>query len=314
MRQEIAVTAGSRILVACSGGPDSMALLHTTALLSKKLGLSLGAAGVDHGLRPEAIGELDIARQHAADLGVPFEVVSLNVERGGNLQARARSARRQALTDLADRHGYTLIATGHHADDRAETVLIRLLRGAGPRGLAPLPPRDGRWVRPLIRARREDIIRHLARHRVAFATDPSNVDRRFLRARVRHEVLPLLESLSPGVVGHLNALADQLPSGSPPVVPGADGRPLDLGRAQIAQIQSALTRRRTAEVLLAGGRVLHVEGKTGRFIHRDPDPPDPSQTASSPHPGGVEPAPRPSPRNQPDWRRTSRGAKWHKSG
>jgi tRNA(Ile)-lysidine synthase len=103
-----------------------------------------------------------------------------------------------------------VIATGHHADDRAETVILRLLRGAGPRGLAVLPPRAGDLVRPLIRARRGDIDAHLARHGIAHALDPSNANSRFLRVRVRRELLPLLADLSPGIVTHLCALADQL--------------------------------------------------------------------------------------------------------
>jgi tRNA(Ile)-lysidine synthase TilS/MesJ len=129
---------------------------------------------------------------------------------GGNLQARAREARYAALRAAAAAAGAPLIATAHHADDRAETVLLRLLRGSGARGLAVLPPRNGDLVRPFTKARRKDIEAHLARHGVAFARDPSNDDPRYGRARVRNEVLPLLETLSPGVVAHLNALADEL--------------------------------------------------------------------------------------------------------
>jgi tRNA(Ile)-lysidine synthase len=120
----------------------------------------------------------------------------------------------------------TAPATGHHAEDRAETLLIRILRGTGPAGLGVLPPRAGNRIRPLYRARRADIDAHLRRHRIPFSLDPSNADPRFLRTRVRQEVLPLLESMSPRVVDHLCRLADDLAKlrlgalqGPPPLPP-----------------------------------------------------------------------------------------------
>jgi tRNA(Ile)-lysidine synthase len=195
-----------RILVAVSGGPDSMALLHVLA----KLGRAAHAHGVDHGLRPEAAAELDRAADLAGRLGVPFTRTRLTVAAGGNLQARAREARYEALRAAAQAFGAALIATAHHADDRAETVLLRLLRGAGPAGLAVLPPRAGDRVRPLIHATRADVLAHIERHEVPYSTDPSNVDRRYLRARVRTELMPVLRELSPQIVAHLCALADQL--------------------------------------------------------------------------------------------------------
>ncbi len=187
-----------------------MALLHALARLRQKLGHEVVAHGVDHGLRPEAGAELDLAEGVAHTLGVRMGRSRVHVERGGNLQARARDARLGALRDAAAREGARVIATGHHADDRAETVLLRLLRGAGPRGLAVLPPRSGDLIRPLIRARRADISAHLSRHGLPHAEDPSNSDPRFLRVRVRTELLPLLARLSPGIALHLCALADQL--------------------------------------------------------------------------------------------------------
>ncbi len=210
LTREIALARNDRVLLAISGGPDSMALLHVMASLRERLGYELVAHGVDHGLRTEASAELDLAESLARSLDVPFERTRVSVAAGGNLQARARSARQQALADAASRASCTLIATAHHADDRAETVLLRILRGAGPSGLAVLPPRDGALIRPFIRARKSDVMAHLDRHRIAFATDPSNASLRFLRVRVRVELMPLLASLSPTVVTHLCALADQL--------------------------------------------------------------------------------------------------------
>lgn len=216
---------GERVLVAVSGGGDSMALLHVLARLRDRLGHDLVAHGVDHGLRAEAAAELDLAEDLARTLGVPIGRTCVRVAQGGNLQARAREARYEALRKAARSADADVLATGHHADDRAETVIMRLLRGAGPRGLAVLPPRAGDLVRPLIRARRVDIDAHLSRHRIAHAFDPSNINPRFLRVRVRSELVPLLERLSPAIVPHLCALADQLAplvSASAPA-PGLEG-------------------------------------------------------------------------------------------
>ncbi|MGH7294599.1 MAG: tRNA lysidine(34) synthetase TilS, partial [Polyangiaceae bacterium] len=201
------------VLVAVSGGPDSMALLHVLAHLRARASFGLFAHGVDHGLRPAARAELDSAEAFARSLDVPFGRSSLGVCPGGNLQARARAARWEALRAAASRLGAVRIATGHHADDRAETVVMRLLRGTTPRGLGVLPPHDGDRIRPFFRARRADVDAHVARHHVPFSVDPSNLDPRFLRTRVRHEVLPQLERISPRIVEHLCALADGAAAG-----------------------------------------------------------------------------------------------------
>jgi tRNA(Ile)-lysidine synthase len=261
LREECALERGARVLAAVSGGPDSLAMLDVLARLSTKLGFGVVAHGVDHGLRPEASRELDLAEAHAARLGIAFARTNLAMAPGGNLQARARTLRYEALEEACRRASASVIATAHHADDRAETVLLRLLRGAGPRGLSVLPARAGDRIRPLVRARKADILAHLERHDIRFAEDPSNRDRRYLRARVREEVLPLLAELSPGIVGHLNALADQLHAGAAdaapaPPVPG-------LGRAQRALLRRAVERKqRTARVLLKGGLEASLDPAT----------------------------------------------------
>ncbi len=210
LRDRTVVPPGAVVLAAVSGGPDSMAMLHVLALLRGRLAFGLFAHGVDHGLRREAAAELDLAEAFARSLDVPFGRTCLSVEPGGNLQARARVARWAALRQAASRVGAVRIATGHHADDRAETMIIRLLRGTRARGLGVLPPCDGERIRPICRARRADVEAHIARHHVPFATDPSNRDPRFLRTRVRREVVPALERLSPRIVEHLCRLADEL--------------------------------------------------------------------------------------------------------
>lgn len=258
--EECGPLVGRSVVAAVSGGGDSQAMLSVLARLAPELGYRLLAHGVDHGLRPEAAAELDLAEALATKLGVPFGRTRLALARGGNLQARAREARYAALRELAAPHA-ALIATAHHADDRAETVLLRLLRGAGPRGLAVLPPRAQDVLRPLVRAGKRDVRLHLERHCLAFAEDPSNKDATFLRVRVRHEALPLLEQLSPQIVRHLNALADALVGSNLPGLSGLDGlegEP-ELNRAQIQQVLRARRLGRSVAIRVAGGRELLVK-------------------------------------------------------
>jgi tRNA(Ile)-lysidine synthase len=263
LRDECDLRRGERVLVAVSGGADSSALLHALVRLAPRFGIELVAHGVDHGLRPEAEAELDLAEQLARSHGVAFSRSRLRVAPGGNLQARARDARYAALRRAAGSAGAHLIATAHHADDRAETILLRLLRGAGPPGLAVLPARSGNLLRPLIRARRTDILAHLGRHDIRWAEDPSNRDLRFLRVRVRQELIPLLQTLSPAIVAHLCALADELASGPEPRVLDERGEPLRLGRAQRTALRRAMARGpNRARIRLSGGRELGIDPLT----------------------------------------------------
>lgn len=259
--EECAPLASRTVLAAVSGGGDSMAMLSVLARLAPKFGFSLLAHGVDHGLRPAASSELDLAQELAQRLGVPFGRTRLSLEPGGNLQARARAARYAALREAASPHA-ALIATAHHAHDRAETVLLRLLRGAGPRGLAVLAPRTDDLIRPLIRASKDDVLLHLHRHDLDFAQDPSNQDAAFLRVRVRHELVPLLEQLSPRIVGHLNALADALRGADLPLLGNLEApAPADEGRLNRAQIREALRASRLGKsvaIRVSGGRDLRT--------------------------------------------------------
>jgi tRNA(Ile)-lysidine synthase len=209
VREECRLGVGDGLLLAVSGGGDSMAMLHVMARLAPRFGIGLFAHGVDHGLRAEASAELDLAQALATELGIEFSRTELVVARGSNLQARAREVRYAALKARATALGCAIIATAHHADDRAETVILRLLRGAGLAGLGVLPAREGHLLRPLVRARRSDILAHLARHELDYASDPSNENTRYLRVKVRQELMPLLIGISPGIVEHLGAIADQ---------------------------------------------------------------------------------------------------------
>lgn len=205
------VRTGDRVVVAVSGGPDSTALLHALATLSSELRLGLVAIAVDHGLRASAAAELDGAEALSRSLGVPFERVHIETApAGASLQAWARGVRYAALHAAAERVGARVVATGHTADDQAETVLARVLRGGGLRGLSGIDPaRSDGVVRPLIDCRRDAVRAHLARAGVPFALDPSNREPRFERTRVREQILPALLAEQPLAVERLAALADE---------------------------------------------------------------------------------------------------------
>ena len=266
LREECGLRPGDHVLVGVSGGGDSLALLHAMSRLGPELGLRVSAHGIDHGLRPEASAELELAARLADRCRVPFATTRVLLEPGGNLQARARAVRYQALRRAAETVDAAEVATAHHADDRAETLLIRLLRGTGPRGLGVLPPRSGWLVRPLLRVRKAEVLRHLGRHGIEYASDPSNRDRRFLRVRVRLDLMPALLALSPRIVEHLNALADQMVV-PPLVVVDDEGHEVGLSRSHANQIRraEALGLRGTL-VRLPGGREVQVNAESGRIF------------------------------------------------
>ena len=208
--RDAVLTPGERVVVACSGGPDSTALVDALARLAPPRGLFLTVAHVDHGLRPGSAAEA----AHVADLaaqcgGLPFRALSVTVDpAGANLQDRARTARHAALRALADELGATAVATGHTADDQAETVLMRALAGATPRALKAMGHRDGMLARPLLGVWREQTRAYCAALDLDPLDDPSNTDPRFLRSRVRHQVIPALEEVFPAARRRLVALAE----------------------------------------------------------------------------------------------------------
>lgn len=199
---------GETVLVAVSGGADSVALLHVLMTLAPELSLCLHVLHVDHGLRPDSGRDAELVRHLATRLGLPAAVERVTVATGGSLEAEARAARYAALEAHARRVGAQRIALGHTADDQAETVLMRMLDGAGVRGLAGIPPVRGRIIRPLIETRRRDLVAALEAAGIGWIEDPSNRDARFLRNRIRHELLPMLAaSYNPDVVVALDRIA-----------------------------------------------------------------------------------------------------------
>ena len=203
---------GDRVLVAVSGGPDSVALLGVLHRLAPRLRITLHAAHFNHRWRgAESDRDQACAAAVAAQLGVGCTIGTGTGPARTNAEARAREQRYAFLAAVAKEHECTKIATGHTRDDQAETVLMRLLRGTGVDGLAGIRPvRDGHIVRPLIESTLAQVLAFLQAAGLAYCDDSSNADRRFLRSRVRHEVLPLLQAINPEASRHLAALAEVL--------------------------------------------------------------------------------------------------------
>lgn len=203
---------GVRFVLAVSGGPDSQCLLKAFPHVMRDVAPQAHcvAVGVNHGLRPESEWELGLARELALSQQIPFSRVRVTVAKGGEgLQASARVARYDALFRIAGRGPGAYVVTAHHFDDRAETVLIRLLRGKKIGSLGVLPYVNDGIFRPMLQVRREEIDSYLKRWSVSYATDPSNADSKYLRSRVRHELLPMMESMSPRIRERLNEIADE---------------------------------------------------------------------------------------------------------
>lgn len=207
----------STVIVALSGGPDSLALAAATAFEAPKLGLRAASVTVDHGLQPGSDEVALAAARAAAGLGLDPLVVRVEVGTAGGPEAAAREARYDVLRDAARDAHAAAVLLGHTLDDQAETVLLGLARGAGATSLAGMAPdrtdddSGVRWLRPLLAVRRETTLAACAAAGLDPWLDPHNRDDRFRRVRVRERVLPLLEAeLGPGVAEALARTAEQL--------------------------------------------------------------------------------------------------------
>lgn len=210
-------TPDRRIVAGVSGGSDSVALLHVLASLRIPLGMTLVALYVDHGLRPrEAEAEKDYVRALSEKLETGFASVRVDVrqfaaERKLSLEHAARDLRYAALRNTAAEFDADCIAVAHTADDQAEEILIRLLRGAGRKGLCGMRPRSRDIIRPFLRMEKNRILGYLMEKRIDFFDDSTNVDLRYLRNRVRHQLLPYIEqNFDRGIRRALCKTADSL--------------------------------------------------------------------------------------------------------
>ena len=200
------------VLVALSGGPDSLALAAAAAFEAPRAGLRAGAVIVDHGLQPGSADAAARAAQQATGLGLaPVRVELAQVGAEGGPEAAARTARYAALERAASELGASAVLLAHTLDDQAETVLLGLVRGSGAASLQGMPAERGIFRRPLLGIRRATTVRACADAGLEPWIDPQNADAAFTRVRVRTRVLPLLEAeLGPGVAEALARTADQL--------------------------------------------------------------------------------------------------------
>jgi len=196
------VQAGQRLVVGLSGGVDSVVLLHALASMQRD---GVSALHVHHGLSPNADRWAAITADFARQLAVPFECVTVEVERGSadGLEAAARRARHAAFAAVqAD-----WIVLAHHRDDQAETLLFNLLRGTGVAGAAAMRERSGRLLRPFLSVGRDDIMRYAAEHRLDWVEDESNADTRHARNFLRHRILAPLSQRFPAAAKNLAGAA-----------------------------------------------------------------------------------------------------------
>lgn len=212
------LTPDMAIVAAVSGGPDSMALLRLLRGLSEIAPLRVVVAHANHQFRgAESDAEEALVRGVAEAWGLPFESAALNVpayiaETGMNAQSAAREKRYAFLLEAARKHGCSAIALGHHADDQAETVLMRVIRGTGPGGLSGMPrtrrEKEMELIRPLLRITKRELLAYCKRNEVPYAVDSSNADRHYFRNAVRLDVLPMLETHNPRLKESLVRLAE----------------------------------------------------------------------------------------------------------
>lgn len=222
-----AYPSGAKLLVAVSGGPDSLCLLHALAALRDTLPLEVYAAHLDHQLRGmESAADAAFVESSARAWGIPITLAAHDVRaaaHGSNLSATAREVRYRFLAATALAVGADAVLTAHQADDQAETVLLNLLRGAGPDGLAGmpistpwkdwrrsawnLPPHGPVLLRPLLHVRRATIDAYCRDHGLVPRSDPTNTQPDYVRSRIRHELLPILETYNPQVVAALTRTA-----------------------------------------------------------------------------------------------------------
>jgi len=204
--------AAPLVLVALSGGADSLALAAATAFEAPRAGLRAGAVIVDHGLQDASAAVAEAAADAARALGLdPVLVRRVEVTGEGGPEASARAARYAALDAAADETGAALVLLGHTLDDQAETVLLGLARGSGAASLAGMAPQSGRYARPLLGIRRATTRQACLDAGLEPWDDPHNLDPAYTRVRVRERVLPVLEAeLGPGVAEALARTAEQL--------------------------------------------------------------------------------------------------------
>ena len=256
--------ADEGLLVAVSGGVDSMVLLHATAWFASRAGRKIAAAHLNHNLRGAASArDAELVRLATEQLGVPLFTDcltpgELEAESIGSLEESARRARLKFLIRTAEEQHFSVVLTAHHAADQAETILHNILRGTGLKGLRGIPESRPmspgvRVLRPLLGVAKRDLQSFAKTHAIVFAEDETNTDPRFTRNRIRHELLPRLrEQFNPAIDDALLRLAEQ----SIELLDIADGLADELLRKAVLQEDAGSCRLSTAELITASDAIL----------------------------------------------------------
>jgi tRNA(Ile)-lysidine synthase len=213
VEREGLVKPGDGVLAAVSGGPDSVCLLHLLWRLKKTVPFKLDAVTINHGLRKEAAKEVGRVAALCEKLGVPLFVRSIGVREfaGRNktsIETAARALRYGVFSKTASAAGSAAVATGHTANDNAETIMMWLIRGTGAEGVSGIPVSrrlEGgvRVIRPMLSATRAEVMEYIRRNKLQYSIDRSNLSKEYTRNRIRAQVLPMLEKYNPRVVEHL---------------------------------------------------------------------------------------------------------------
>ena len=201
----------SRILVACSGGPDSMALLYLLQDIAthRHTTYKIGVAIVDHCIRPESKDEVLWLQHQVEELGLPFysatfDVPRLSKEYKKSEETIGRQVRYQWLNEIAQSEGYDYISVAHHKDDQAESILAHIIRGSGLNGLTGMSVVQSEYaipvVRPLLDVTKENLLAYIGTKHISYCVDSTNEDVRYQRNRIRHRIIPELEAINPAVV------------------------------------------------------------------------------------------------------------------
>lgn len=210
------LSSGDILLAGLSGGPDSVCLLHLLTIVKEKFKLGIHAVYVNHNLRPdETPAEIEFCNSLCEKLGVPFilksiDVISYRKAEGINNQEAARELRYRAFDEAVFEVKASKLCLAHNADDQAETVFMRLIRGSGPRGLSGIPVKRGIIIRPLIEIDRSAIENFLETNRLDYVVDSSNLKTDYLRNRMRLSLIPEIKKLNPGLLHAITTTASIL--------------------------------------------------------------------------------------------------------
>lgn len=209
----------ARILVACSGGPDSMVLLDLLQHLKihRKVSWAIGVTTMDHSIRREGLFELQMVESYCKNRDLPFWGIKRDIplmaqERKESLETVGRCERYKWFNELAEREHYDYIVTAHHKDDQGETILAHILRGSGIKGITGMSVISHDYtvpiVRPLLAVTKDEILEYARLQNIEYCVDASNKDVKYNRNRIRHEVIPTLQTINPNVVDALCRLGD----------------------------------------------------------------------------------------------------------